>query len=145
MFAFTPTAPVEPTDMVMSFHCTNTNPAGVHPGVNTLFISASTTPVPDIVAMAATLGSDGIVNIAGPDDMGVSAVATVNMGIGATTTLSADTGGVGMPLALLMCQNNPETAQCSSAIAPTVTTQANASATPTFGAFVALRATVGPL
>ncbi len=137
MFAFTPTAPFDSTDMPMSFGCTNTSPADVYPGVNTLLISASTTPVPDMVAMAATLGNDGIVNIPGPSGTGVFAVATVNMGVGATATASVDTGGVGMPLSLSMCQTNPQTAQCISAIGPTVTTQVNAGEMPTFGIFVA--------
>ncbi len=60
MFAFTPMAPMEPTDMVMYFSCTNTMSAVVHPGLNTFLVSASTTPVPDMVALAATFGNDGI-------------------------------------------------------------------------------------
>ena len=35
-----------------------------------------------------------------------------------------------------LCQTNPATGQCISAISPSVTTQINASATPTFGIFV---------
>jgi len=65
MFAFTPTAPVDPIDMPVSFRCANTDPAEIHPGVNTLLISACATPVPDMVAMVATLGNHGIVNIPG--------------------------------------------------------------------------------
>jgi hypothetical protein len=88
MFAFTPMAPMDPTDMVMDFSCTNTGSADVHHGLNTFFILASTTPVPDMVTVAATLGNDGIVNVPGADGMGAFAVATVNMGIGGTITAS---------------------------------------------------------
>ena len=40
--------------MQFSFNCTNTNPAAINAGLNTLLFSASSTPVPDIVALAAT-------------------------------------------------------------------------------------------
>jgi hypothetical protein len=137
MFAFTPAAPMDPTDMAMSFRCTNTDPAVGQPGVNTMLISASSTPVMDMVALAATLGNDGVVNIPGPNGTGVFAVATVNMGIGGMVTGSADAGGAGMPLNLFMCQTNPVSGQCISVVGPTVTAQVDAGATPTFAIFVA--------
>ncbi len=142
MFAFTPTAPMDPTDMPMGFHCTNTDPAAVQSGVNTMLISASSTPVMDMVALAATLGNDGIVNIPGANGTGVFAVASVNMGSGGTVTASAETSGAGMPVSLFMCQTNPVTAQCISAVGPEVTAQVDAGATPTFAVFVAGGGTV---
>jgi hypothetical protein len=142
MFAFTPTAPMNPTDMVMNFSCANTGPADVHPGLNTFLMSASTTPVPDMVAVAATLGNDGIVNVPGVDGTGAFAVATVNMGAGGTITASADTGGVGLPLDLNVCQTDPGTGQCVSTMGPEVTTPVNARTTPTFAVFVGGHGTV---
>ena len=41
-----------------------------------------------------------------------------------------------MPVSLSLCQTNPANGQCISAIGPSVTTQINANATPTFGIFV---------
>lgn len=137
MFAFMPAAPMDPTDMSMSFGCTNTDPAVVHPGVNTMLISASSAPVMDMVALTATLGNDGIVNVPGLTGTGVFAVATVNMGIGGVVTGSADTGGAGMPVTLFICQTNPLTGQCISTVGPTVTAQVDPGATPTFAIFVA--------
>jgi len=138
MFAFTPAAPMDPTDMAMSFRCTNTDPAVVQPGVNTMLISASLTPVTDMVALAATLDNDGVVNVPGANGTGAFAVATVNMGVGAAVTASADTGGAGLPVSLFMCQTNPVTGQCiSPTVGPTVTAQIDAGATPTFAIFVA--------
>jgi len=137
MFAFTPTGPMDPTDMAMSFGCANTNPAQVQPGVNTMLISASPTPVTDMVALAATLGNDGLVNVPGTNGTGAFAVATVNMGVGATVTGSADTGGARMPVTVFMCQTNPGTGQCISSVGPTVTARVDAGATPTFAIFVA--------
>jgi len=67
MFAFTPTPPMDPTDMVIDFRCTNTGSTDVHPGLNTFLVSASTSPVLDVVALAATPGNDGIVNVPGTE------------------------------------------------------------------------------
>ena len=136
VFAFTPTAPINSTDVQLSFDCTNSDPAAIYSGLNTLLFSASSTPVPDIVALAATLNSDGIVNIPGSTGTGVFAVATVNVGASATITASADTGGVSVPVSISMCETNPATGACISAIGSSVTTQINANATPTFGIFV---------
>jgi len=89
-----------------------------------------------MVALAATLGNDGIVNVPGPNGTGVFAVATVNKGVGAMITVSADTGGVGMPVNILLCQTDPGTGVCVSSMEPTVPIQVDAGATPTFGIFV---------
>ena len=61
---------VAPTDVQLNFDCTNTDLAPVNVGLNTLLLSASTSPVPDIVALAATLTNDGIVNIPGAGGTG---------------------------------------------------------------------------
>jgi hypothetical protein len=140
--AFTPTAPFSPTDINLTFTCTNTAPASVVPGLTTLLLAASSTPIPDIVALAATLNSDGIVNIPGATGTGVLAVATVNVGAGGSITASADTGDTSLPVTLLLCQTNPATGACLAAPTSSVTTQINANATPTFGVFVAGTATV---
>jgi hypothetical protein len=142
MFAFTPMAPMDPTDMVMNFSCTNTTSAVVHPGLNTFLVSASTTPVPDMVALAATLGNDGIVNVPGPDRTGAFAVATFNMGAAGTITASVDTGDVGLPVGLQLCQTDSGTGQCVSTVGSAVTMQVNAGMTPTFAIFVEGHGTV---
>ncbi len=65
VFAFTPTAEIPPTEIELAFDCTNSDPAPVVPGLNTLLLSSSSTPVPDIVALAATPTGDGIVKRGG--------------------------------------------------------------------------------
>jgi hypothetical protein len=136
VFAVTPTAPIAPSDLQLSFDCANTDPAPINVGLNTLLLSASTTPVPDIVALAATTTNDGIVNIPGTNTFGAFAVATVNVGANGSITASADTGGVSLPVNISLCQTNPANGQCISAIGSSVNTQINAGATPTFGIFV---------
>jgi len=140
VFALTPTAPIASTDVQLSFDCTNSDPAAIYSGLNTLLFSASSTPVPDIVALAVTLNSDGIVNIPGATGTGVFAVATVNVGASGTITASADTGATTLPVSISMCETNPATGLCINPTVPTtspVVTTINANATPTFGIFVA--------
>jgi hypothetical protein len=136
VFVLSPFFPIAPTDVLLSFDCANTSPALVTTGLNTLLFSASNTPVPDIVALAATTGNDGIVNVTGTNGTGAFAVATVNLGAGGGITVSADTGGTSLPVNLSICQTNPFNGQCISAIGPSITAQINANATPTFGIFV---------
>jgi hypothetical protein len=133
VFAITPTAPFAPTDVQFSFDCANSDPAPINVGLNTLLLSASATPVPDIVALAATQNNDGIVTLA---STGVFAVATVNVGASGSITAAADTGSASLPLIISLCQTDPATGQCISPIGPSVTTQINANATPTFGIFI---------
>jgi hypothetical protein len=126
-----------PTDIRLTFDCDNTEPAPIISGVNTLFFSASATPVADIVALAATLNNDGIVNIPGTNGTGVFAVATVNMSAGDTLTVSADAGGAALPVNVFVCQTDPQSSACSSPPADSVTTMILTNETPTFGVFVA--------
>ena len=136
VFAMTPTAPIAPTDVQFSFDCANTESAPINTGLNTLLLSASNTPVLDIVALAATTTNDGIVNISGTNGTGAFAVATANVGTSGSITASADTGNTTLPVNISMCQTNPANGQCISAIGSSVTTSINANATPTFGVFV---------
>jgi hypothetical protein len=137
VFTLIPNAPIAPTDVQLSFDCDNTDPAPIHSGVNTFLFSASATPVADIVAMAATLNNDGIVNIPGTNGTGVFAVAAVNVGAGDTLTVSADTGGAILPINILICQTDPQSGICFLQPESSVTTTILSKETPTFGVFVA--------
>ena len=137
VFALTPTAPMAPTDVQLSFDCANTDPAPVIPGLNTLLLSASATPTPDIVALVATPSGDGIVNLSGTNAIGAFAVATVNVGAGDTITVSADTGGAILPVNIFICQTDPQTSACLSPPDTSVPTTILSNETPTFGVFVA--------
>jgi hypothetical protein len=134
VIAFSPTAEFAPTDVSLRFECDNGAPAPVISGLDTLLLSASATPVPDIVALSATINHDGIVDVVG--GAGVFSVATVNLGAGAAITASADTGGASLPIGLAICQTDPGSGACMSTPADSVTTQIDTGATPTFGVFV---------
>jgi hypothetical protein len=142
LFAFTPTVEIVPTDVELGYDCTNTEPAPVTLGLNTLLLSASSTPVPDIVALSATPTGDGIVALPGDTGANAFAVATVNVGSTDTITAAADTGTATLPVTLLICESIPATGECLSAPAASVTTSINAGATPTFSIFVTGTGTV---
>ena len=135
VIAMTPDAAFLPTDARIDFTCTSAFAAPSVPGLNTLLVSASPSPVPDIVALGAT-GDPGIVDIPGTAGTGVFAVATVNVGAGGSMTVSADTGGISLPVSISLCQTDPATGACLGAPAGNVITQINAGDTPTFGIFV---------
>ena len=135
VFAFTPTASFGPTDVQMAFDCSNTEPAPIISGVTTILLSASANP-PDIVALAATLTSNGIVDISAATGSGVFAVATVNVGASSMIIATADTGSASLPVNVSLCQTNSATGQCISNVGASVTTQINAGATPTFAFFL---------
>ena len=137
VIAPTPTAAFSPVQVPFSFACNNVVPAPSVTGLNTLLLSSSATPVPDIVALAATVSNDGIVHITGNTGQSSFAVATVNLGISSTITASANTGSASLPLSLSICQTNPATGQCISATGNSVNTTIGANATPTFAIFAA--------
>jgi hypothetical protein len=144
VIAFTPTAAFAPTNVAFTFTCANASPVATLIGINTLNLSASTTPVPDIVALAAS-GDPGYVDIPGATGTGVFAVATVNLGVDATITASANTGTANLPITLLVCQTNPATGACLATPAPNATTDVPANATPTFGVFATGSAAVADM
>jgi photosystem II stability/assembly factor-like uncharacterized protein len=134
--SITPTGPFAPTEVAFTFAGSNTLPVATLVAINTLLMSASTTPVPDIVALAATVTNDGIVHLPGPMGAGAFAVATSNLGITAAITVATNTGGAILPLIIALCQTDPITGACISLIGPSVATVIGAGATPTFGIFV---------
>jgi len=136
LIAFNPTAPFSPTDIFLRFSCANAPPAPAIHGVNDLLLGASATAVPDIVALAATLNNDGIVNIPGAAGTGAFAVATVNVGASGQITASADVGSAATPVVITICETNPTTGGCLAAPATSVTRVIGAGQTPTYGLFV---------
>ena len=139
LIAITPSAVLAPAEIPLEFRCANATPAPTTEGLNTLLLSASDTPVPDIVALAATANNDGIVTLSGAGASAAFAVATVNVGASADITVTADTGTGTPEVSLALCETDPISGDCINPSVPTndlVTTTSNANATPTFGVFV---------
>jgi hypothetical protein len=129
----TPDAAFAPLDVRFSFLCDNVGAAAVIPGVNTLWLSAATVPVADVIALAATNPNNGILAL--DENIGAFAVASVNIGATETVTVSADTGAANLPVTLNVCETNPLTGQCTSAIGNSVSTTIATNGTPTFSVF----------
>lgn len=135
VLAFTPNAAFAPTDVNFGFKCASTGAAAQITGLNSVLLSASATPVPDIVVQAATVSHDGILRIPADANAAAFATATVNVGASATITVTADTGTTSLPLAITLCQTDPPSGQCLTAPAATVLTTIATNATPTFAIF----------
>jgi hypothetical protein len=134
LVAFTPQAPFGPTDVVMNFQCSNSAPATTFPGINTLLLTASATPVPDIIAISATASPNNILSIVG--GAGAFAVASSNVGTSGVITVTADTGSAALPLAMNVCQTNASS-QCVGPAQPSISLTIGQNQTPTFSVFVA--------
>ena len=142
LLTFAPGQAFPPTTVQINFDCDDTPSAPIYQGVNTLLLSAESSPVPDIVALVATVNNDGIVNVPGETGAGAFAVATVNVGTGAQITARADTGDAPIPVSLGLCQTDPGTGQCISDIGPSATVDVGPGQTPTFAVFVTGHGTV---
>jgi hypothetical protein len=137
-----PTTAIAPSEVAFVYQAENaTGPTPILPGVNTLLLSSSFSPIPDIVALAATLTNDGTVHIPGSSGANAFAVASVNVGAAANITVSADTGPVTLPLALFVCQTGAS-GQCLGSPQPSVTVQIGTNATPTFSIFANATGTI---
>lgn len=134
VFGFTPTAPIAETSLTMNVLCENTAPAARIAGVTDLTLVADTNPVPDTIALMATVSRDGVVRI--PDSMGLQlfAIGTANVGATGTITVSADTGGVALPITLTVCETNVM-GGCLGSAASTVTVPYTAGTTRSFAFF----------
>jgi hypothetical protein len=142
VLSFTPSAIITPTVVQFNIGGTNTTPAPSILGVNTLLLSASTTATPDIVALAATIGNTGIVNVP-LNGTGAFSVAISNVGAAGTIPVSADTGGV--TLTLSICQTDPVTGACVGPTGPTVSLTIPANGTANFAVFATSTGTSIPL
>jgi large repetitive protein len=129
------TAPVSTTGLPIDFDCTGAAPAAVETGVDTVDLTLSSTPVADIIALAATPSGDGIARIPA-GGLGAFAIASSNVGAASLIVASVDTGAASLPLTATICQSNPATGQCLSAPAASLTLGIAAGAVPTFSVFV---------
>ena len=131
IFGITPGAAFAATDIPIVFDCANTLRAPSQVGLNTFLLSASSTPVPDMVAIGATPSGDGVLRLPGSNGVHAFATAAVNIGGAGEVTATVDTGGVPLPLALTVCQTHPVTGACvfPPAASTTRTLATNASAT----------------
>lgn len=125
------------THLFIEAFCSNRRSAEYTLGLNSLIFSSSPTPVPDIVALAAS-GDPGWVNVPTTgNQVGVFAVAISNVGAAGTITASADTGGRALAIQNIeVCPTDPGTGACTSPRAASAQVNVGANGTATFGVFV---------
>ena len=142
VFAFTPNAPFGSREIALVYSCANgPRPATTMVGLNTLNLSASPVPVPDIVAVLAST-DPGYVIITPTTNTGVFAVAASNVGIADTITASVDSGTANLPVTFTICQADFASRACVAAPAATVTLPIGAGGTAGFGIFLRASARV---
>src|SRR5262249_4916993 len=138
VFGFNSAVPLLLNAMRLVYACDAASPAPTSPGVNTVDLLFSATPVPDIIVQAVTASGDGIVTAPlSQNGRGAFAVATPNVGPSGTLTVSTDTAGATLPVTPLVCPSDPITAACLQPEAPSVDLFLAAGAIPTFSIFVA--------
>jgi len=110
---FQSTAAFAVTSQPLTFGCTGVSPAGSTPGVNTVDLLFSTTPIPDVIALAATASNNSIVTIPfSTNGPAAFAIASVDVGTAGTLTVSVDTGAAVLPLNVSLCATNASTGAC---------------------------------
>ncbi|WP_421785625.1 peptidoglycan DD-metalloendopeptidase family protein [Hyphobacterium sp.] len=128
VLSFTPESGAEGTsfDLPLRYKCDNGDAARILPGVNSVLLSFGAAAPPDLVAIALTSTSDGILTLADANTNGAFAMAVANVGAeGELTVRPRGTGGASA-LELVICETDPADGTC---LAP-----ATASVTRTFGA-----------
>ena len=137
----------DPTLLEFAFYCLNADPAPVVPGVNTLLLSASELPLPDLVTATATVDNNGTVTLPESDGLSFFSVATVNIG-GADSvravpvvdmaTLVPNLAPLAMPprVTLTICETDPTTSLCVSDIDAETSRMFEADEIATYAVFV---------
>ncbi|MGB8842367.1 MAG: NHL repeat-containing protein [Aliidongia sp.] len=122
----------------LDFGCANgnvLNAAAILPGVDTVDLTFSSTPIADVIALAATPTKDGIIKLP-TGGAGAFAVASTNIGATATLTVSVDTGAATLPVTTTICQTNPSNGQCLSPPSTSLSLNYAGGTTPTFSVFL---------
>jgi len=145
VFGITPGEELSAVEVALRFQCANAIDAASVVGLNTLLLSSSLTPVPDLIALVATTTASGVMEL--ENDSGFFTAATINIGSAATVTVTADTADATLPLTLTLCQTDPQTSVCINPSLPStepVVVAVEQGATPTFAVFATAAETIAP-
>jgi sugar lactone lactonase YvrE len=144
--AFQGTQAFTASALPVAFACAGAAPAANLPGVDTVDLTLSTTPVADIITAIQTPTGDGIMVLppggGGILGSGAFAVASTNLGVTTPITVSFDTGTSFLPLQGGICQTDPGTGQCLAPPDSSVTPNYAGGAIETFSVFLQ---TLGPI
>ena len=143
VLSFTATTPWGFADLPILFDCAGVSPAPAITAIGTVDLNFFNSPEPDIFALAATMPNDGVVTVPlSQGGAGAFAVASIDNGSAASISVSADTGAATLPIAALICQTDPRTAQCLAPPAASAQASYQTGGTATFSVFVMATGTV---
>jgi hypothetical protein len=134
VISLTPSADVSDVRFVPYASCDNIPMPLVAPGLNTIDLGSDAAGGPDLIALAATLGNNGIVDVPA-NARGVFSVATINLGGAGDVTVSAQSLDPDLPATGQVCQTDAGGA-CMAPPANSLTLNIGPNETPTFGVFV---------
>jgi sugar lactone lactonase YvrE len=132
LLSFQSSTALSVSGLPLVFSCQGVTPATTLPGVDTVDLTFSATPVADIIALAATTTKDGTLHLGGGG--AAFAIATFDAGASGALTASVDTGSASLPLAASLCQTGSK-GQCLSPAAPSIAVNFTANAASTFSVF----------
>ena len=144
LLSFQSVAALTASAMPLYFGCVGGNiltGAAIVPGVDTVDLVMSSTPVADIIALSATPTNNSIIEVP-VDGAAAFAVATANIGVTDTITVSVDTGAATLPVAATICQSNSGSGQCLAPPTSAVTLSFAGGTTPTFSVFLQASGTI---
>lgn len=127
------------TNVTLVFACENAEAATTITGVNTILLSSDTSPVADVIALAATVTNDGIAQLDPAAGSGFFSLSSINVGAAADINVSVDTGDATLPIAVALCQTDPSNGQCTNPAVPSseaVLLPVSENETPTFAIFL---------
>ncbi len=139
-FAIAPTAAFS-RDLVILANCVNKGSSQIITGLNTLILTASTTPISDMISIIATPTQNGILQLPSTTGSAAFGHATINIAAPGSVTFRAQdapagASGISLPLTLTLCQTDPATAQClGTPPSPSVTVNVTNNQTLTFSVF----------
>jgi streptogramin lyase len=139
LISVTSEATISSTLFLPGYFCANANPAPAISELNSLVLTVSSSPTPDVIAIAATESGDGIVDLPGPSGVNAFAVATSNVGAGGTILAVPEVNNteLSLPISLSICQTDSQTGACLATPAASVTVPVASGQTPTFSVFIA--------
>lgn len=125
------------TDLRIDTVCANRAPAPSQPGVNTFRFASTSLSLPDIVALAATTGNNGIVDLPAGGGAGAFSVASVNLrSLGSVVVTPQAAPGLPALAVLEICRTNSATGACETPRAPSVSMTMGTNSTASFAVFV---------
>ncbi|MBL4617331.1 MAG: serine hydrolase [Robiginitomaculum sp.] len=92
-------------DIGFDFVC-DTVAAPLYPGVNSMRITISDSPLPDLIPIAVTLSADGVMRIDTAGGASAFGTAVINIGAAGDVRVRADGGEYVWPVNLLVCETD---------------------------------------